>query len=199
VLSFRTGMLSAFLSLAGVQTAHACAHQWRFNELFTNSSGSVQFIEMQECCGFTAEWFTGSKWILARHVNHKFTFSHNMSGNTSHRYLLLGTQTFANIPGAPAPDFIIPDGFLPVGGDTLEWWMYPNATRRYTALPHDGMTALLVGPGPDGISGTADDVNETAVNSPTNFAGQSGSISVSGVPAEPTTWGRIKSRALARH
>ncbi len=192
----RIGMLSVLLSLAGVQTAHACAHQWRFNELFTNASGTVQFIEMQECCGFTGEIFVGSKWILAVHANRKFTFSHGLSGNTGHRYLLLATQTFASIPGAPAPDFIIPNGFLPVGGDTLEWWMYPNATRSYVALPQDGMTALQVGPGPDGISGTPDDVNETAVNSPTNFAGTTGSITVSAVPAQPTTWGRIKNRAL---
>lgn len=193
---WKLGFASALLSLAGVQTAHACAHQWRFNELFTNATGTVQFIEMQECCGFTGEIFVGNKWILARHTNHKFTLTHSLSGNTGHRYLLLATQTFANIPGAPAPDFIIPNGFLPVNGDTLEWWMYPNATRSYTPLPQDGTTSLLVGPGPDGISGTADDINQTATNSPTNFAGTTGSITVSAVPVRLVTWGRIKTREL---
>jgi len=195
---FRVGALLPLLSLLGTRPAHACAHQWRFNELFSNSDGRIQFIEMQECCGFTGEVFVGSKWVLAVHANHKYTFPHILTGNTAHRYLLLGTQGFASIPGAPAPDFIIPDGFLPVDGDTLEWWMYPNGTRSYTALPHDGMTALEVGPGPDGISGTADDQNETAQNSPTNFAGATGSINVTGVPTRPITWGAIKARALAR-
>jgi len=192
----RIAMLSALLAFFGAQTAHACAHQWRFNELFTNASGTVQFIEMQECCGFTGEIFVGNKWIRSVHANQKFTFTHSLSGNTGHRYLLLATQTFANIPGAPAPDFIIPNGFLPVNGDTLEWWMYPNATRSYPTLPRDGTTALEVGPGPDGIAGTADDVTETAVNSPTNFAGATGSISVSAVPVQPTTWGHIKTHTF---
>lgn len=194
----RMGVLFLLLSLLGVQSARACAHQWRFNELFTNANGTVQFIEMQECCGFTGEIFVGSKWILAVHANHKYTFPARLNGNTAHRYLLLATQTFASIPEAPAPDFIIPDGFLPVDGDTLQWWMYPNATRSYATLPHDGMTALEVGPGPDGISGTADDVTQTAINSPTNFAGATGSINVTAVPIRPITWGAIKAGALGR-
>jgi serralysin len=189
------GALTLFLFVLSAPPARAASHQWRFNELFTNADGTVQFIEMQECCGSTEEWFLQSKWILAVHASHKYTFRSNLTGNTSNKYFLLGTQGFADTPGAPAPDAIIPNGFLPVNGDTLEYWQYPDATRNYGALPQDGVTALEVGPGPDGISGTDDDINAPAVNSPTNYSGQSGTIDLT-VPVHPITWGAIKARAM---
>lgn len=189
------GALTLFLSLLGASPANAASHLWRFNELFSNGDGTIQFIEMQECCGATEELFLQSKWVLARHANHKYTFRSNLTGNTANKYFLLATQGFADLPGAPAPDAIIPSGFLPVSGDTLDYWEYPDATRIYGPLPQDGVSALEVGPGPDGVSGTDDDVYMNAVNSPTNFAGQSGSIDLT-VPVRPTTWGGIKAHAM---
>jgi len=188
------GALMISLCLMGARPAHAASHQWRFNELFSNADGTVQFIEMQECCGATEEFFLQSKWVTARHVNHQYTFRNNLTGNTANKYLLLATQGFADIAGAPTPDAIIPSGFLPVSGDTLDYWQYPDATRIYGALPQDGVTALEVGPGPDGVSGTDDDIYQPATNSPTNYAGQSGSIDLN-VPVLPMTWGAIKAHA----
>ncbi len=185
------GALTLFLFLLGASHANAASHQWRFNELFSNADGTIQFIEMQECCGAMTEWGLQSKWVLAVHANHKYTFRSNLIGNTSNKYYLLGTQGFADTPGAPTPDAIIPSGFLPVNGDTLEYWQYPDATRNYGTLPQDGVTSLEVGPGPDGISNTDDDVYVTRVNSPTNYSGESGSINLT-VPVLPTTWGAIK-------
>ena len=197
IRKLEAGALALCLFMLGAPPARAASHLWRFNELFSNADGTVQFIEMQECCGSTEEVFLQSKWIIARHANHKYTFRSNLTGNTANKYLLLATQGFADLPGAPAPDAIIPSGFLPVAGDTLDYWQYPDATRIYGALPLDGVTALLVGPGPDGISGTDDDIYQPATNSPTNYAGQSGSINVS-VPVRPITWGAIKARAMHR-
>jgi hypothetical protein len=182
--------------LAPSRPAGAASHQWRFNELFSNADGTIQFIEMQECCGFTMETSLSSKWIFAIHANHKYTFRSNLTGNTANKYLLLATQGFADTPGAPAPDFIIPSGFLPLDGDTLEYSpYYDTATRIYGVLPQDGISALEVGPGVDGISQTDDDVYMTDVNSPTNYAGESGSIDLT-VPVKPTTWGWIKAHAM---
>lgn len=190
------GALTLLLFLLGAASARAASHQWRFNELFSSADGTIQFIEMQECCGFTQEWELQTKWILTVHADHKYTFRSNLTGNTANKYLLLATQGFANIPGAPAPDIIIPNGFLPVGGDTLEYApYYSTATRVYGPLPLDGVTALEVGPGQDGISETSDDIYAPAVNSPTNYSGQSGSIDLT-VPVRPITWGAIKARGL---
>jgi hypothetical protein len=189
-------------TLVGAGTARAASHQWRFHELFSNTDGTIQFIELQECCGFTEEIQLQSKWILAVHANHKYTFRSNLVGNTANKYLLLATSGFAAIPGAPTPDIIIPSGFLPTGGDTLEYWLYgATTTRIYGPLPQDGVTATQVGgPGPDDTYGTADDIpNTTGVNSPTNFAGQTGTIDLR-VPVRPTTWGSIKAgRVVSGH
>src|SRR5262245_59049255 len=94
----RIGTLTLFILLLNVPTVRAASHLWRFNELFSNADGTVQFIEMQECCGSIEEIYLQSKWILARHVNHKFTFRSNLTGNTANKYLLIATQGFADIP-----------------------------------------------------------------------------------------------------
>ena len=180
------------------QTARADSHQWRFNELYSNANGTVQFIEMKECCGFTSEWNIAPKWILAVNANHQYTFTSDLTGDTANKYLLLATQGFADLEGLPTPDAIIPDGFLPIGGDVLEYWLYGTIIRRlYGPLPLDGISALQIGGyGPDNQGGTPDDVTTVGVNSPTNYAGESGSITPASVPVRPTTWGAIKRLAL---
>ncbi len=168
----------AFLPAAG----ESASHQWRFNEVFSNTDGSVQFIEMKECCGFSSEHELSGKWLQAVAVDRRYSFRGNLTGDTANRHLLLATQGFADLPGAPTPDFILPDGFLPVAGETLEYWMYTNATWTYGALPTDGVTAMNA----DG---------STTINSPTNYAGDSGSVNAN-VPVRAMTWGQVKASGL---
>lgn len=181
----RTVTLLFVLGCAGVTAAAlwsspatAASHQWRFNEIFSNHDGTVQFIEMKECCGFVAETQLHGKWILLVDAANQFDFPYNLNGNTANRHLLLATQGFADLPEAPTPDFIIPDNFLPLGDDTLQYWFYDNATWSYSGLPLDGRTSL----GQDG---------STPINSPTNYAGETGSIDVA-VPVLQATWSAIK-------
>lgn len=163
----------------------AASHLWRFNEIFSNADGTVQYIEMQECCGGTAEHGLSGKWVVAVNASNQFNFPGNISGNTANQFLLLATQGFADTPGAPTPDYIIPDGFVPLNGDDLEYWNYTAADWSYSAgqLPTDGVMALEV---------TQPSGGNVVVNSPTNFAGQSGSIDV-GDPIVPATseWGML--------
>jgi hypothetical protein len=175
-------------ALAAAVPARGASHLWRFNEVFSSADGSVQFIEMVECGGATEETFIQNKWVLAVVANHKYTFRSNLTGNTAHKYLLLGTQAFADLPGAPQPDAIIPAGFLPVGGDTLEYWQYPDATWDYPALPLDGHTSIHVNVDDCGVQASG---GTQAVNSPTNYAGETGSIDVT-TPVRATSWGAVK-------
>jgi len=151
------------------RSAPAASHQWRFNEIFTNADGTVQFIEMKECCGFTDEFFLEDKWLRGDVSTHQYTFPSSLDtgSNTALKYVLIATQDFADLPGAPTPDYIMPDGFLTVTGDTLRYWFYAPAVMTYTTgqLPTDGVTSLRVN-------------GSTGVNSPTNYAGDSGSINV---------------------
>ena len=171
------------LLAAWANVVSAGSHQWRFNEVFSNADGTVQFIEMRECCGCVNEHGLLDKWILAVNSDTEYTFRRNLTGVTAFKHLLLATQDFADLAGAPPPDFIIPDGFLPLGDETMEYWLYPDATWSYGQLPVDGVTSLNA----DGSTG---------INSPSNLVGQTGSVDVT-VPVLRTTWGRIK-RGLSR-
>jgi hypothetical protein len=161
---------SAFLA----QGAQAASHLWRFNEVFSSADGTVQFIEMKECCGAQNETYLGGKWIRSVATGHQYTFPHNIpcSNCTANRHLLIATPAFAALPGAPEPDYILPpEAFFSITGDTLQYWMYGAATWTFGAVPTNGVDSLArngtVGP-----------------NSPTNFAGETGSVVVPCDPAD---------------
>lgn len=152
--------------LGGTLSAHGGSHLWRFSEVFTNADGTIQFIELKECCGSTGEVFMTGKRVFSEANNNVATFQSNLTGSTAYKYLLLGTAGFAALPGAPAPDLIIPSNFFPVGlANTLQYDVYNEAYMTYAAgaLPTDGITSLRI----DGSTG---------MNTPTNFAGQSGTV-----------------------
>ena len=151
------------------------SHLWVVNEIFSTADGSVQFIELFECCGSQIETFMAGKDVFSD--SHSFVFPVNLTGNTANRHLLLGTAAFAALPGAPTPDFIIPANFFSTSSDTINWFIYPAATLEYGAgdLPTDGMNSLH-------RSG------QTGINSPTNYAGLTGAVNVAMTPALPWAW-----------
>lgn len=158
----------------------AGSHLWRFSEVFSNEDGSIQFVELHECCGSNIEILVGDKWVSSDATGLSYVFPENLVGLTANKYLLLGTAGYAAIPGAPTPDYIIPDNFFSLDGDTLRYWTYPDATMTWASgeVPTDGVMSL----NGDGSTGT---------NSPTNFAGETGSVVI--VPDIPTvsTWGLV--------
>ncbi len=86
--------------------------------------------------------------------------------------MIFATQGFANL-GIITPDYIVPNGFFFPGNGTIDWagavqWTYAN-------LPSDGTLSL----NRDG---------STSANSPTNFSGQTGTV----------TAGRRRRRAITR-
>jgi hypothetical protein len=97
----------------------------------------------------------------------------SVTGNTAFTYYLLGTAAFAALPGAPTPDKIIPANFIKLSTDTSMEYSFTNtATWTLGSIPTNGTSSLsrLVSLGPL-VSGT---------NSPTNFAGATGTIDASG-------------------
>jgi len=161
--------------------AQAGSHLWRFNEIFSNADGTIQFIELHECCGSNAEVNLAGKWVLSDATGHQFFFPENLTPPTANKHLLLATAGFAALPGAPTPDYIIIDSFLTLGADTLRYWSYSAATMPYADgdLPSDGTMSLAV----DGT---------VAVNSPTNYAGQTGSVNAGPMPIPTVSqWGFV--------
>jgi hypothetical protein len=158
---------------AAAPAAHAASHLWRFSEVFSNADGTIQFIEMRECCGAANETFLDDKWVRCDTTGMQYTFTANLpcTDCTANRYLLLATAGFAALPGAPAPDYIIPANFIATGGNTLRYWFYNDALWTFASMPTDGVNSLA-------RSGAV------GINTPTNFAGDTGSVAVPCSPAD---------------
>ena len=88
--------------------------------------------------------------------------------------MLLATADFVCLPGAITPDFIIDDGFLFRPDGVVDFLSANSLT--YDNLPIDGISSLHCEAN-DGISCTATSIG---TNSPTNYAGATGSIDASG-------------------
>ena len=150
--------------------ARAASHSWRVNEIFSNAAGTVQFIELKECCGMQFENGVGNKTVTS--TAKVFTFPGNLSGSTANKHLLLGTSAFAALAGAPTPDYIIASNFLAMNGDTLRYapqQNYDTFTFGPGALPTDGINSIQ-------ITNYTTHSFMTGPKSPTNFAGQTSCI-----------------------
>ncbi len=156
-------------------------HLWRFTEFFSNRDGTIQFIEMQECCGSDLETQMSATQIVSN--AHTFPFPNDLPGPTADRWLLIATQGFAALPGAPTPDYIMPDHFFHPGSDTLRYRGTTDIVTLQTgALPTDGIHSI----DRDLITGEL----SVIVNNPINFAGVQGSVTAPpGIPiATPLLW-----------
>jgi Putative metal-binding motif len=172
-LRFRQVACAAFLMTAWSPAgAQACSHLWRFRELFSNADGTIQFIEMQECCGGVAEVQIAGFDINSEVTGMEFIFPDDLTPPTDNKYLMFGTVGFAALPGAPTPDYIIPDGFFNPNGDTLRYAFYKNATLPFLpgTVPTNGIDSVTF------EFGTL--VTTVGVNSPTNFAGETGAVAL---------------------
>ncbi len=170
----RLAVLAFVLALTAAADAGAKNHLWRFTEFFSNADGTIQFIEMQECCGSDAETRMSNTFIASDSAT--YPFPNDLSGPTGHRWILIATAGFASLPGAPTPDYVMPDGFFDPAGDTLRYRGMTDVVDLLPgALPLDGVQGLDRDPG----AGTLG----VAVNSPINFAGETGSVTVP--PAVP--------------
>lgn len=181
----RVAGVAIVLTFAGmVPSAHAAFHLWQMKEVFSNASGSVQFIEMFDQNSF--ENSVGGFTVTSNSdgVIKTFTFPSSLVGETMNHHMLIATSNFAALSGAPTPDFTFAGGGAPTP------FFNPSATNiaitfsgsgdalNFTgaSLPKDGIHSLTDA----GLPGAQNLISGT--NSPTNFGGQSGSINVSPEP-----------------
>lgn len=161
----------AALALTAVwtPTAKAAFHLWDLAEIYSNSSGTLQFIELST--PFGSQEFVAGQTInvsnIGASLTNMLTLPSNLPGDSTNKRFLIGTAG-VQAAGAPAPDFIMPNGFLFTAGGTINF--FGANSGPYTAMPTDGTLSRVWGGG-------------NQVNSPTNFAGQSGQV----VVPEPTT------------
>ena len=154
--------------------ALATFHLWNISEIYSNADGTVQYIELFTT--FNSQQFTIGTRIRASQgaSSNDFVFPSNTPSPTGGHHVLLATADFASLPGAVTPDFTLPDGFL-FSPDGIVNYIGANSLT-YDCLPADGTLSLHCDAN-DGVSCTATSVG---VNSPTNYAGATGSIDAGG-------------------
>ena len=172
--SIVTVAIAAVSSFLFSSPALATFHFWEISEIYSNADGTVQYIEL-----FTAsnsQQFTTGRTIRASQgaSSNDFVFPGNTPAPTGGHHLLLATADFASLPGAVTPDFTLADGFI-FRPDGIVDFMGANRLI-YDCLPTDGTLSLHC----DANSGIVCTATSIGINSPTNYAGASGSINASG-------------------
>jgi serralysin len=161
-------LIAALTLLGATAPAQAAFHLWTITEVYSDASGSLQFIELADNSGFQG-FVLGQTFQLSdsgNTITHSYTFPNNLAGVPPVSHMLLGTAGI-QAAGGPAPDFIIPNNFVFTAGGNISFF---NASGAYPGLPTDGNLSYTWGGG-------------TAANTPLNFNGQSGHVSV----PEPAT------------
>lgn len=188
---FRKSFTLLAFFITTTSTVQASFHKWEITELFSNADGSIQYIELftvadgQELLNTdpdVAQLSSTSTDGLT--TNLMATFPNDLPSDlTADRNFLIATSGFEALVGAVTPDYIMPDGFLFIDGGTVDFadMFSPVNTVIHGALPIDGTLSLNV------------DLNTSTIspgtNSPTNFAGDTGSIDASAVvPVPAAVW-----------
>jgi len=149
--------------------AGAAFHTFQISELYSSPDGNIQFVELHEFLGLNGEEFLGGHALTSRQgtTTRTYTFPTNLpDGNTASKRVLIATAGFAAL-GIVTPDYVVPTPFLFPGGGTIDYAGVDII--NYPPLPTDGVSSL-------------DRTGAVGINSPTNYAGQTGSI---GPPAPP--------------
>jgi hypothetical protein len=192
-LTFRSlprlvSLLLATIVASVAAPVQATFHEWRVTELYSNASGTVQFIELGlPSSGIDNESFVGGHTITESALSHSFTFSGNtVSVPTNGAHLLIATPGYAALSGVPTADYFLPsNNFFSTSGDTINYSSGISVvTFPQPNLPIDGTNSLNFDP-----FGSSSPF--IAVNSPTNLAGHTGSITV----PEPSTLALLLSGA----
>ena len=103
---------------------------------------------------------------------------------TANKKFLVGSESYALLPGVPVPDYVLPDGVIEPSGDTVVWWFYQTKVIPPDTMPSDGVNSLNVIDPADTNSGFS-----VGVNSPTNLVGETGSVVLNMVPSPGSSVG----------
>ena len=145
----RVGVFLGVVLAALAVPAQASFHLWKITEVYSNTDGSVQFVEMVNAS--SGENFVGGHVLQSRNPNNSmrttFTVPSNLpSAETAGKSLLFATAGFAVVAGV-TPDFTLPAAFMnPLGGsvdwagvDSITFGAFPADTSH--AIQRDGTTA----------------------------------------------------------
>ncbi len=148
--------------------ASAAFHLWTMTEIYSNADGSVQFLEL--LVNANGEHLIGGHALVSSRVGgdtRTYIFPRNTPPDTQRKSLLIATEGFAAL-GVVQPDYVVPNGFFAPGGGIIDFasvdiWQYPplvNSDAR--SVDRNGVFST---------------------NTPTNFAGETGTLTAGAAPA----------------
>lgn len=150
-------------------------HLWKIDQVFSSADGKVQFIELHDPAN--GESHVGGHFISSN--ENKFAFPADLpSNNTANMHFLIGTRSYAALPGAVRPDYVVPDNFFNPNGDTFDYADVDSFTFTAGQLPSDGVAALFRDVSGGNLS--------TGKNLENNLAGQSASVTLAAPAANLT-------------
>lgn len=174
--------IAAFFSAT---SATAGIHTWDVVEVFSNSDGTIQYIELLDVGTGGTETGVGNGSLTSN--SQSFSWSQGaVVGPTNGRRYLIATAAFAALPGAPTPDVIIPPANVPffsAAGDTVSF-NGQDSLPFPAGVPTNGLDSF-------------DESAGVATNSPENYAGTTGSVDASGAPGVPSASAMILVLLLA--
>jgi hypothetical protein len=133
---------ACILAIVVSMPALAAFHLFRIDQVYSNADGTVQYVVMREVTGSNGESFWAGNALTATSAagTQQFPFPANLpSTDTASKSVLIATAGFAAL-GLVAPDYTIPNGFIPRTGGALN---YANVDAiALPALPADGATAI---------------------------------------------------------
>lgn len=162
-----------FSSIFVPTNAYAVFHFWEINEIYSNSDGTFQFIEL--FTSFDGQQFVGGHDIDATSDGNTntFTFGNNSQTPTSGHNLLLATSAIAATPGFPTPDYTIQSNFFePTANSTTINFIGADSVTINGGIPIDGINSV-------------DDSGTELTASPTNYDGATANPPFSPNPCSP--------------
>jgi len=163
--------LATLLLALGALPSQAAFHLFRIEQIYSSADSTVQYVVITESTGSRGEHFWAGNRLETTSLGgakQQFVFPANLpSSDTASRHVLIGTASFAALH-LVAPDYTVPDGFIPRAGGKLD---YASGTDEVTfgALPTDGATAVNRN-------------NQPVAATPTTFAGASAMLTATAPP-----------------
>ena len=157
------GVVTALVTFCLTAPAVAGIHTWDVREVFSNADGSIQFVELFDAGAGGTEVGVGNGTLTSNAETYGWA-NGPVAQPTNGKSYLIATQSFADLSGAPAPDVILPLANIPffnTAGDTVGF--SSGDSWAFGAVPTNGTDSL------DRIAGVG-------ANSPTNYAGATGSV-----------------------
>jgi hypothetical protein len=150
---------SRWLPIVGLALAATAAraefHTWQIEELYSNADGSVQYIVLHESQGMDGESLLQGQVLTSTHlgVTKTYIFPADLPGGscsmyngcspspTANKRLLIASAGFAAL-NLVAPNYVMPNGFLPTDSGTVVYGGAPDQVT-FSSLPTDGTNALF--------------------------------------------------------